>query len=182
MIDDSREAIFLANKYFGWDTEKIAVDQLQQVIDLFITQKAWVGSYTDYQQGYFLTSQTYPLAVSQRERIVREMFTDSDIEFMIPDEGSLLFTSNVVIFATSKKDDLIYQFLNYIYRYESLMYSCKEFITLPTVKDVLEDLPLEYIGMEDLLPGQENFKRVSLFSNILTQKQINDVWIAFKSF
>ena len=182
MIDDSREAIFLVNKYFGWDTNKLTIDQLQDIINLFVTQKAWVGSYTDYQQGYFLTSQTYPLVVSQRERIVREMLVNDDVAFTVPDEGSLLFVSNVVISATSEKDDLIYQFLNYIYKYESLMYSCKEFVILPTVQDVLQDLPFEYIGVQGLLPGQPVFDRVSIFSNILTQKQINDVWIAFKSF
>jgi len=114
MIDDSREAIFLVNKYFGWDTNKLTINQLQDIIDLFVTQKSWVGSYTDYQQGYFLTSQTYPLVVSQRERIVREMLVNEDVAFMVPDEGSLLFISNIVICATSKKDDLVYQFLNYI--------------------------------------------------------------------
>ncbi|MGZ6254860.1 MAG: hypothetical protein ACXWL5_02660, partial [Candidatus Chromulinivorax sp.] len=95
---------------------------------------------------------------------------------------TLLFMTNVVIPALSDKDEYVYEFLNYIYEYQVLMHSCKEYVLLPCVQDVLQDLPFEYVGIKDILPGQELFKRISLFSNVLTQKQINDVWIAFKSF
>ncbi len=182
MVDDSREAIFLANKYFGSDCKALDSEQLEQIKKLFIEQKSWVGAYTDFQQGYFLTSKTYPLVVCQREIVAREMLAHNDLAFTIPDEGSLLILSNVVICATSKKDDLIYQFLNYIYKHDVLMHNCKEFSILPVVKDVLEVLPQEYIGIENILPGQSGFAKLEIFPNILTQKQINDVWIAFKSF
>jgi|GEM_PF-237419 len=182
MVDDSREAIFLAMKYFGWNTKEINAIQIQQVENLFLKQKKWVGAYTDFQQGYFLTSKTYPLVVTQRERIVRAMLQNNDLAFTVPDEGSLMILTNIVISASSKKDELIYQFLNYIYDYDVMMSNCKDFCILPVVKDVLEDLPQEYVGVKDLLPGQSVFKRLELFQNILTQKQINDIWIAFKSF
>jgi spermidine/putrescine transport system substrate-binding protein len=182
MVDDSREAIFLAHKYLNFDSKTLSSDQLKQIEKLFIKQKVWVGAYTDFQQGYFLISKTYPLVVSQREIIAREMLVHNDIAFTVPHEGSLLILSNVVICASSKKDDLIYQFLNYIYKHEVLMHNCKEFCILPVVKDVLDLLPQQYIGVENLLPGQELFQRLEIFPNILTQKQINDVWIAFKSF
>lgn len=182
MVDDSREAIFLADKYFGFDCKKLDSVQLEQIQQLFIKQKSWVGAYTDFQQGYFLTSKTYPLVVCQREIVARQMLMHDDLAFVVPDEGSMLIVTNVVICASSKKDDLIYQFLNYIYKHEVLMHNCKQFCILPTVKDVLQELPQEYIGVEDLMPGQKLFDRLEIFPNILTQKQINDVWIAFKSF
>ena len=182
MVDDSREAIFLAGRYFDWDFEKLNTDQLKQIEQLFIEQKSWVGAYTDFQQGYFLSSKTYPLVVAAREIIARAMLVHNDISFSVPDEGSLLSLTNVVICESSEKDDLIYQFLNYIYQYETLLHNCKEFCILPVAKDTLDALPSEYIGIENILPGQEVFDRLEIFPNVLTQKEINDVWIAFKSF
>lgn len=182
MVDDSREAIFLTLKYFGWDTEQLNQEQLKTIEKLFLEQKKWVGAYTDFQQSYFLTSKTYPLVVSQRERVVRAMITDDDLGFTIPDEGSLMILTNVVISASTQKDEMIYQFLNYIYDHDVMMSNCKKFCILPVVKDVLEDLPQEYVGVDSLRPGQELFQRLEIFKNILTQKQINDIWIAFKSF
>lgn len=182
MVDDSREAIFLAHKYFQFNAQDLMQLQLEAIKELFITQKSWVGAYTDFQQGYFLASKTYPLVVAQREIIAREMLVHDDIAFTVPVEGSILILSNVVICASSEKDELIYQFLNYLYQHEVLLHNCKEFCILPVVKDVLEILPQKYIGVENLLPGQEIFQRLQIFPNILTQKQINDVWIAFKSF
>ena len=182
MVDDSREAIFLASRYFDWDFKQLNLDQLKKIEQLFIKQKVWVGAYTDFQQGYFLASKTYPLVVSAREIIAREMLVHNDIAFTVPDEGSLLSLSNVVICDSSDKDDLVYQFLNYIYQHEILLHNCKEFCILPATKDTLKVLPQEYIGVKNILPGQKVFDRLKTFPNILTQKEINDVWIAFKSF
>jgi spermidine/putrescine transport system substrate-binding protein len=182
MVDDSREAIFLAMRHFCSDCMSLDDDQIHTIKKLFIEQKAWVGAYTDFQQGYFLTSKTYPLVVCQREIVARQMLAHSDLAFTVPDEGSMFILTNVVLCASSKKDDLIYQFLNYIYQYNVLMYNAKQFSILPVVGDVLHDLPQEYIGVENILPGQPLFEKLELFPNILTQKQINDVWIAFKSF
>lgn len=181
MIDDSREAIFLADTYFNFQ-QKMNQNNLEQIIKLFIEQKKWVGAYTDFQQGYFLISKTYPLVVSQREHIVREMIKHDDIAFVVPDEGSLLMITNVVVCAHSKKDDLIYQFLNYLYKHEILMHHCKKYCILPTAQDVFDNLPQDFIGVEGLHPQSKMFNHFKIFSNILTQKQINDIWIAFKSF
>ena len=182
MVDDAREAIFLAMRHLCADCMSLDVQERDQIKKLFIEQKSWVGAYTDFQQGYFLTSKTYPLVVCQREIVARQMLAHSDLAFTVPDEGSMFILTNVVICTSSKKDDLIYQFLNYIYQHDVLMYNAKQFSILPVVRDVLEDLPKEYIGVEDILPGQPLFEKLELFPNILTQKQINDVWIAFKSF
>jgi spermidine/putrescine transport system substrate-binding protein len=182
MVDDSREAIFLAYQYFGWNVDLVDDHRLYKIKNLFIEQKEWVGAYTDFQHNYFLTSKTYPLVVSQREAIVREMITHDDIHFVLPQEGSLLILSNVVICKSSEKDDLIYQFLNFLYRHDVMTHNCKEFCLLSTVKNVMDDLPFEYIGVEGILPGEEHFDQLKLFPNVLTQKQINDLWIAFKSF
>lgn len=181
MVDDAREAIFIGATYFGWDYESLDAEQLQKITELFVRQKQWVGAYTDFQQGYFLSSKTYPLIVSQREVVAREMLKDNDIEFSVPKEGSLFILTNVVICASSEKDELIYKFLNYMYDHEILLHNCKEFCILPAVKDVLQALPQENIGIKNIEPGKEIFKRLVIFPSLLTQKQINDVWIAFKS-
>jgi len=182
MVDDAREAIFLAMRHLCAECMSLDSDERDQIKKLFIEQKSWVGAYTDFQQGYFLTSKTYPLVVCQREIVARQMLAHSDLAFTVPDEGSMFILTNVVICASSKKDDLIYQFLNYIYQHDVLMHNAQQFSILPVVRDVLEELPQEYIGVEGILPGQPLFEELELFPNILTQKQINDVWIAFKSF
>ena len=180
MIDDSRESLFLATQYFGYGIEHISKEQLKQFKNLFIQQKQWVGVYTDFQQAYYLMSHTYPVAVGLREFIAREMVENDDIGFIIPEEGSLLTIDNVAIVASSNKDELVYELINYLYEYNTLMSNCKEFSILPAVDDVLNDLPQKHIGIEGILPGQKIFKRLKMLTNILTQKQINDLWIAFK--
>lgn len=182
MVDDSREAIFLAMRHFCADCMSLNEQELERIKKLFIEQKQWVGAYTDFQQGYFLTSKTYPLVVCQREIVAREMLLHDDVAFIVPEEGSMFILTNVVVCASSKKDDLIYQFLNFMYRHDVMLHNACQFSLLPVTRDVLAALPQEYIGVTDILPGQSGFEKLEIFANILTQKQINDVWIAFKSF
>lgn len=181
MIDDSRESIFLAATYLGWPIQQLDTKQLKKLKKLFIQQKKWVGVYTDFQQGYYLSSQTYPFAVSQREYMAREMIDNDDIGFIVPKEGSLLTIDNIVISASSKKDDLVYQLINYLYKHETVLFNVKEFCVLPVLQDVLENLPKKYIGIDGIKPGEKIFNRLHMFPNILTQKQMNDLWIGFKA-
>lgn len=182
MVDDSRESVCTSMIYFGWTQKTSLTDaEVEQIKNLFITQKQWVGAYTDFQQGYYLQSKAYPLAVSQREYIVREMMDNPNIGFVLPKEGTFLTIDTMVICKASKKDDLVYEFLNFLYRHDVSLENVKICGNLSAIKDVLDDTPQEIIGMQDIKPGEKLFKICKNFENILTQEQMNDLWISFKA-
>jgi len=181
MIDDSRQSIFLSALYLGYSLDSFSYEQLFQMRELLNKQKEWVGAYSDSQQGYYLSSQTFNMVVSEREHICRQMQKYDFISFALPQEGSLLTVDHVVISASSKKDDWIYELLNYLYSYEILKTHCQEFCLMPTCKDVRDLLDQKYIGVQDLEPGSDIFKKLKVFKNVLTSKQINDFWIKLKS-
>ena len=81
-------------------------------------QKQWVGAYSDSQQGYYLASDTFNMVLSDRKPICQQMQKYDFISFKLPQEGSLLTIERVVISASSKKDDLIYELINYLYSYK----------------------------------------------------------------
>lgn len=182
MSEDGREAIFLAAQYLGIPLSKQLTEMdLDKLQDLLYQQKSWVGAYTDSQQGYFLSSHTFAVVASDREIICRQMLKNPDIKFGVIPQGSMLRVDSVVINAATKKDDMIYEFLNFLFSHEIMLYHAEKFCILPTLKSAFSDLDDRYIGVPDLRPGTSLFKNLKIFQLSLSQKELNDFWIRFKA-
>lgn len=181
MIDDSRQTIALAAIYLGYPLDKLTNEHLYEIHTMLSKQKEWVGAYSDSQQGYFLASETFNMVVSEREYICQQMLKYPFISLKIPKEGSLITVDRVVVSSSSTKDDLVYEFINYLYSFEVLKQNCEKHCLLPVCKDVFEALDKRYIGIEGLAPESEIFKTLKTFKNILTPKKINDFWVRLKA-
>lgn len=181
MTDEAREAIFLAAQYLNLDLNHLDHVALKKIRNLLKDQKSFVGAYTDSQQGYFLTSDTFALVASDREIVCRQMQNYDFVKFALIPQGSMLRVDNVAINAQTQKDDLIYKFLNYLFSDEVLLHHAQKFCILPTTKTVFQNLDSKYIGVPDLYPGSQSFKKLINFNVGLSQKAINDFWIRFKA-
>lgn len=181
MINDPRESIALLSTYLNLDGKDQTKETITKFRKLLIDQKEWLGVYCDAQQGYFLSSGAYDMAVSQREYIARAMQDCPTIGCMIPEEGSLLTIDCIVISASTKKDDLIYQFLNFIYSHEVLSHNCREFCFLPAARDVFDILDEKTIGIPGLHPRDLPEKNITVFRNWLPLKDTSEFWIRIKS-
>lgn len=182
MSEDGREAIFLAMQYLGLPLDqKLTQHNLDEIQDLLHKQKAWVGAYSDSQQGYFLSSETFAVVASDRENICRQMLNHDYIKFALIPEGSMLRIDNIVINAATNKDDMIYEFLNYLFSVEVMLYHAQKFCILPATKNALSQLDQKHIGVPELYPGTEVFKNLKVFQLSLNQKELNDFWIRFKA-
>lgn len=181
MVEDARESIFLAASYLGYSMTHFSHEQLDQIQHLLKAQKAWVGSYSDSQQGYFLSSKTFAVVLSDRETICRKMLTHDFIKFALLPTGSMLRIDSVVINANTAKDDMIYEFIKYLFSPEVLTYHSKKYCILPTTREAFKALTPQDIGVEGLYPGSDDFNKLILFRHGMTQKAINDFWINFKA-
>lgn len=181
MTDEPREAIFLAAQYLNHDLNNLGLYELKSIRRLLKEQKSWVGAYSDSQQGYFLASDTFNVAASDREIICRQSLINSHIKFALLKKGSMLRVDSMVINATSKKDDLIYEFLNFLFSDKILMIHAQKFCILPTMTELCKQLDQTVTGVANLYPGSAVFNTFIRFKLPLTQKEINDFWIRFKA-
>jgi spermidine/putrescine transport system substrate-binding protein len=181
MTDEPREAIFLTAEYLGLNLDHLRAYELKRIRHLLRDQKPWVGAYSDSQQGYFLASETFAVVASDRENVCRQMLNHDYVKFALLPEGSMLRIDSVVMNAATKKDDLVYQFLDYLFSYDVLLGHAEQFCMLPTTKETFQDLDQKYIGVSNLYPGSTEFNKLIMFNLTLTQKEINDFWIRFKA-
>ncbi len=181
MTDEPREAIFLTAQYLGFDLDHITSIDLKKIRQILRAQKSWVGAYSDSQQGYFLGTETFMVAASDREIICRQMLKTDFVKFALLPVGSMIRIDNVVINAATKKDDLIYQFLEFLFSYDVLLGHCEKYCILPTSRETFQDLDQKYIGVPNLYPGSFEFNKLISFDLKFSQKEINDFWIRFKA-
>lgn len=177
MIDGARELVQIAGQYlFGKQSKSFTQEQIERIKKLLVEQKKLVEVYTEDRANFLLASQTSPLAVSIGAVTARIMRTFKNIAFVIPKEGSFLNIDAFVIPQSSDKDELIYLFLNYLYREEVLTHHMSKYGYFSPIKGAEVDThyPIPF-------PSQEQIKNAQFFKNVLSREQLSAIWVAIKA-
>lgn len=153
MLNDPREAILLGYFYYYSNLpQTIFAAQLEPVQKLLQEQKKWVGIYTDVRADYLLTTHACPLAVTQGSFMYRAQGQHGYLTFDIPREGGFAIVDTLLIPASSTKDSLVYQFINFLYRPEIIEHHYKTYGLFPCVKnfnfplDISQLMPLKFLS------------------------------------
>ncbi len=176
MSDESREAVLMA-AYYLFGTIDIAYnkEQIAAIKKLLIEQKSWVEAYSETRSEYLLTSESCPVALALSPDIYKIKAEYLHIDFIVPEEGSFIFVDSIVVSAASDKDEMIYQFINYLYNQEVLEHHRKKF---GFCSPVYEEVPLIPQGF---CPSDEQLAHLHYFKDVIPQSVVNDIWITIMS-
>lgn len=177
MINNAREAVLLAAFYLFGSIDNLDKEKIKKIKELLIKQKEWVEVYTDIRSDYLLASETCPVAIGVSGEIWQATRFDKDLDFLIPKEGTFMLIDSVSISSKSKKYDLIYKFINYIYRPDVMGYHVHKYSLFPVTKDV----KLEDYFVKSIERIWNEAKKIDFFRNVLSEEQLNEIWIELKS-
>jgi spermidine/putrescine transport system substrate-binding protein len=186
MSNDPLVAFPLAAFYLFGSTKDIDQSKLEMIKDLLIKQKKWVEAYTDFRADYMIATKTCPLAVASSSYIWRSMKDYPNIDFVIPKEGSLITIENFAIPAGSLKENLVYEFINFMYEPETVEYQFNTFAFFPVTTNVLDKLDLSdsvraLLTMSAKDFARFDFFRYSLFKEPIDEQMLQDLWVTIKS-
>lgn len=178
MVEDPRAFILIAALYLFGRIKELNTTEINEVTQLLLKQKSRVEIYTDFRSEYVLASGVVPLAVGLSGDLLKVMRRFAAIDFVIPKEGCFAVIDSFAIPITTKKDDLIYEFLNYLFQPDIVKKYVDKFDFFPAVK-----VPVEY---DDRLiqltePTEDLFKNINFFKNVISEQTLNDVLISLKS-
>lgn len=181
MLDDSKELAAVATQYLFGDvrTRDTSLQQaalLKQITAVLLEQKKRVVMYTDNRASYLLLSQTAPVVLTLSYEVARIMRLYTNIDFLIPQEGSFLLVDNWAMPASSTKEDLVYQFLNYMYRPAVLKRMTDQFLFYPPLKIEGEE---HASGLR--MPTSADMQRAQFIVSPVTEDQLTDLWITLKA-
>lgn len=177
LINDSRELILIAAQYLFGRIEDLGSNEIMQIKQLLKKQKKWTEIYTDMRPDLILAAKTCPVAIIPAADLTRVIQVYDNLDFLVPKEGSFVIIDSFAIPKSSKKEDLIYQFLNYIYEPEVLQKYVDEFnFFSPTRTVFLRDVLQEFS-----IPTPALFKKVQFFKNVVPENLLNELWISLKA-
>lgn len=181
MVNDPIEALQMAAFYLYGPVDQVTDAQLQEITKLLIQQKEWVAAYAEFRGDYFLATKSCPVILSSSSYIWRTMRKFPFVGFVVPKEGSFITIENFCIPIASKKEDLTYQLLNFLYRPESMAKHYEEFGIFPATLDVIPHLSHD-VETQKLLESSTTLLRNSHFIHQITsQEKIRDAWVQIKS-
>lgn len=181
MINDPMEATLFAAFYLFNNAPSLSPSDISQVSDLLKIQRKWVMAYADFRGDYFLATKNCPLVVSSSSYISRSKEKFPFIDFVIPEEGTFITIENIAIPASSKKQDLVYELINFLYTKQAIEGRYKTFKFLPTTKDAPDYIDLDSESREIYDFAENNFEKLHFFRAILPQEDLRDLWIEVKS-
>lgn len=174
MPSNARELIMLASIYlFGSIGSLLDEHKREQVKQLLLEQKKWVSNYSDERVEYLIGSRTCGAALALSTDYQRIEKENKHVDLIIPQDGAVAVIDSFVIAKTSKKDELIYQFLNYMYRDESVIHHAKTFgVCPPTIGS-------NFQSSSTVCKRLEEIKSFTFFdAQNIPDAIFNDIWIA----
>lgn len=177
-VEDSRALILTAALYLFGPHASLGVNEIDNITQLLIRQKPYVEIYTDLRAEYVLASGMVHAAVGLSGDFLKIMRQFDYIDFIVPREGCFAVIDSCALTATTKKDDLVYQFLRYLLQPDIVKKYVDKFDFFPAVK-----IKVEYDDrfVHCAEPTEALFKNINFFNNILSKDTINDVLIALKA-
>jgi spermidine/putrescine transport system substrate-binding protein len=178
MVEDPRPLIFIAALYLFGRVEQLNDQEIQRITDLLIRQKKHVEIYTDTRPEYVLASGVVPVAVGLSGDLLKVMRRFNTIDFVVPQEGGFAEIVSFAITSVTQKDDLIYPFLNYIFRKDVVKKYVDKFDFFPAV-----NIDVEYDDrfVQFTKPTKKIFDTMHFFKNVIPRDVFNTVLIALKS-
>src|SRR4030095_2394894 len=178
VVEDPRALILTAALYLFGCCVLVDEDKINAIKKILVKQKSRVEIYTDSRVEYVLASGAVPVAMGLLGDFLKVMRRFDYIDFIIPQEGGFAIIDSFALTATTKKDDLVYQFLNYLLHPDIVKKYVDKFDFFPAVK-----INVEYDDRfaQFAEPTEALFNNINFFKNVVSKDILNDVLVTLKS-
>jgi spermidine/putrescine transport system substrate-binding protein len=181
MINDPVEAVLFSSFYLYGIVDRLDQGQVEEIKKLLIRQRKWVEAYADFRGDYFLATKNCPVVVSSSSYIWRTMRNFPFIRFVVPKEGTFITIENLCIPSASKKEKLSYQFINYLFRPESVASHYRTFGFFPSNLKALPLMELDPQAEALIRTSPKDFNKFYLTKVLLPQQELRNLWVEVKT-
>lgn len=175
VIDDVRELILMAAQYLYGKQDTLNESQLQEIKELLIAQKKLIEVYAEDRANTLLASKICPVAIILSAVVARIMAVYPNIEFIVPQEGGFLLIDSFAMPKATKNDELVYEFLNFMYEPETINHHTQMFGFFSPIKGLENEFSLV------VQPTDKQLEKADFFKNSISHQQLSDILIALKS-
>jgi spermidine/putrescine transport system substrate-binding protein len=180
MVNDPIEAILFTAFYLFGPQKELNSEQSDAIRKLLIEQHAWVAVYADFRADYLLATKNCPVVIASSSYIWRTMRNYPFVQFIVPEEGTFITIENLCIPKLSKKEDLIYRFINYLYSKKSSAAHFHTFGLFPSTTNAFDLMNADPLAEKLMRSSKEEFAKFHFIEQLLPEKTIRDIWVDVK--
>ncbi|NQU58228.1 MAG: spermidine/putrescine ABC transporter substrate-binding protein [Rhodospirillales bacterium] len=115
LLADQRSVIGVALKYLGYPLNSVDSKQIDEARDLVIAAKMHIKTFAADNGQDLLASGEVDVAMEWNGDIVQVMGEDKDLSYVVPKEGSVVWTDNICIPKGAPHPENAYAFINHIH-------------------------------------------------------------------
>lgn len=179
LTDDPHEIVAVAARYLFGPVKQLSAEQVEQLIATLKKLKPKIALFSEVLTPDLLVHNVCSAMLIPSFIIGMAMVEDKKLCFAAPEEGSFMLIDNIVIPASCKKLDYVYQFINFIYQYDVMKMTVDERYYFATRADLLKEQDLSVVGGYEQLG--KIMERTSYMSDIMTKHELNNLWITLKA-
>lgn len=181
MPDDAREVLFLSALYLFNRTDNLQDFELDKITSLLINQREWVLSYGADKADYLLLANISPIAVCQASYIRKIMRETDQVDFILPEQGSLLIIENLIIPRGATQTDNVHVFIDYLLSREVSAHNSLYYGYNPVNKHAYDFLPKTLRDNPSFFPNDDMLKKMNILSNDIPLAKLQDIWLSVKT-
>lgn len=186
MSNDPLLAIPMAAFYLYGSGAFITQDMLPSIEALLKKQRPFVEVYADFRANYYLEAKNVAVAMAASSDIGRIMRKYPSIDFLVPKEGSLVTIESFALPISTEKDDLVYQFMEFMFKKETIIRNFEMLGFFPAVADVLTSLHIPDTIRSLLSMNKEQFAhfkflRFGTLESDVKELDFYNLWIRVKA-
>ena len=115
LLADARSVMGIALKYLGYSMNTTNQDELDKVRDLLVKQKPHIKTFAPDSGQDLLLSGEVDIVMEWNGDIISTMEEDADLAYVVPKEGTQVWTDNVCIPVGAPHPENAHAFLNHIH-------------------------------------------------------------------
>lgn len=143
-------------------------------------QRKNLEAYATVRADYFLGMGYVDAAIMQTTDLFRAMKSYDNIDFILP-SPTFVTVENCVIPVACHKDDLVYCFLNFLYRHDVAVEQFAACPTAPARADVFDSVSVGSRYRELMTVSREKFQKFLFIRDPFPEYVRYDLWVAVKS-
>ncbi|MCQ2547584.1 MAG: ABC transporter substrate-binding protein [Clostridia bacterium] len=178
MTDSLRESFMVALMRGGYSLNSKDLDELSYARDELLKQKELVYKYSNDSTRDLMIGGAAALGVITSGEVLYAQECNEDLEYVIPEEGSELWTDCWAITSYAKEKDYAYKFLDYMLRPENA-YKNFEYLTYAIPNTGMYELMDEEERNSDIVfPSDKQLKKCQVLENLdnKTNKIYSQFW------
>lgn len=181
MVNDPIEAIMFASFYLYGPLNTLNPGQVEGITNLLIRQKRWIEAYANFRGDYFLATRNCPVVIASSSYIWRTMQKFPFVSFVVPKEGTFITIENICLPKASKKDDLVYKFINYLFEPESVANHFQLYGFFPSTTHALDQIDVDPKIKSLIMSTERDFAKYHFTQLLLPDQKTRDLWVDVKT-